>query len=164
MKDFEADLQRLGPDAVRVLLETGYYRRQDEQTHQAALEHAARLKQARRTLSRLRKRYLLTEDDRAEDNSERFVYEWSDEEIQAVIEKAEELDRRPAARQEYASLIRSAIETGARLGELLGSTGQTSPMSGTSSGSGRSTTRSRTTRRPRRGSGASRSHRSSSTT
>ena len=34
---------------------------------------------------------------------------------------AQELDRRPEARQEYAPLIRAAIETGARLGELPGS-------------------------------------------
>jgi len=64
---------------------------------------------------------LLTEDDRADDDGERFVYEWSDEEIAKVIAKAEELDRRPEAKQEYAPFIRSAIETGQRLGELLGS-------------------------------------------
>jgi integrase len=63
----------------------------------------------------------LTEDDRADDDSERFVYEWSDEEIAKVIAKAEELDRRPEAKREYAPLIRAAIETGQRLGELLGS-------------------------------------------
>jgi integrase len=38
-----------------------------------------------------------------------------------VIAKADELGRRPGARQEYAPLIRSAIEAGPRLGELLGS-------------------------------------------
>lgn len=64
---------------------------------------------------------LLTEDDRADDDSERFTYEWSDEEIAKVIAKADELDRRPEARQEYAPLIHSGIETGERLGELLGS-------------------------------------------
>jgi integrase len=64
---------------------------------------------------------LLTEDDRADDDRERFVYEWSDEEIEKVLAKADELDRRQGARQEYAPLIRSAVETGARLGELLGS-------------------------------------------
>jgi integrase len=63
---------------------------------------------------------LLTEEDRAEDGSERFVYEWSDDEIAAVLAKADELDRRPEARQEYAPLIHSALEMGGRLGELLG--------------------------------------------
>jgi integrase len=63
---------------------------------------------------------LLTEDDRADDDSESFVYEWSDEDIANVLAKSEELDGRPEARQEYAALIRSAIETGQRLGELTG--------------------------------------------
>jgi integrase len=63
----------------------------------------------------------LTEDDRPDDDGEHYVHEWSDEEIAKVIAKADELDRRPGGRQEYAPLIRSAIETGARLGELLGS-------------------------------------------
>jgi integrase len=63
---------------------------------------------------------LLTDDDRADDDRERFVYEWSDQEIANVFAKADELDRRPEARQEYAALIRAAVETGERLGELTG--------------------------------------------
>lgn len=65
--------------------------------------------------------HLLTADDRADDNSEHFTCEWSDEEIGNVLAKADELDRRPTQRQEYSPVVRSAIETGQRLGELLGS-------------------------------------------
>jgi integrase len=63
---------------------------------------------------------LLTEDDRADDDSEHFVYEWSDEEIEKVLAKAHARDNRPEHRQEYAPLILSAIETGERIGELTG--------------------------------------------
>jgi integrase len=67
---------------------------------------------------------LLDADDRpqADDEEEAtFVYEWSDAEIVKVLAEAEARDARPEARQEYAPLIRSAIETGERLGELTGS-------------------------------------------
>jgi integrase len=66
---------------------------------------------------------LLDSDDRpkADDDDEgTFVYEWSDAEINRVVAKADERDRRPGARMEYAQLIRFAIETGARLGEITG--------------------------------------------
>jgi integrase len=53
--------------------------------------------------------------------AEHFTYEWSDEEIGNVLTKADELDGRTTQRQEYSPLIHSAIETGERLGELLGS-------------------------------------------
>jgi hypothetical protein len=55
MNDFEADLHRLGPDAVRVLLETGHYRRQTEQAQHDARVHLRRIKQAQRQLRRVRK-------------------------------------------------------------------------------------------------------------
>jgi integrase len=63
---------------------------------------------------------LLTADDRAEDDSEHFVHEWSDEEIDKVLTQAQARDARPEARQEYGPLVYSAIETGQRLGELTG--------------------------------------------
>jgi hypothetical protein len=46
---------------------------------------------------------LLTEDDRADDDGERFV-----------LAKTDELDRRPEAKQEYAPFVHAAIETASR--------------------------------------------------
>ena len=45
---------------------------------------------------------------------------WSDEEIQALIEAAERLALQPTSRYDYSPLIRVALFTGLRLGELLG--------------------------------------------
>jgi integrase len=45
---------------------------------------------------------------------------WSDEEIEALLKASEELARQPASRYDYAPLLRTAIFTGLRLGELLG--------------------------------------------
>lgn len=45
---------------------------------------------------------------------------WSDEETTALIESAEYLARQPASRYDYSPLIRTALLTGLRLGELLG--------------------------------------------
>jgi integrase len=63
---------------------------------------------------------LLTGDERPQRRPPRERHVWSDEEIDALIKASEELARRPKARYEYAPLIRTALYTGLRLGELLG--------------------------------------------
>ena len=63
---------------------------------------------------------LLTSDDRPHRRERRQDHVWSDEEIEALIEAAEELARKPASRYDYTPLLRTALFTGLRLGELLG--------------------------------------------
>jgi integrase len=63
---------------------------------------------------------LLTRDDRPLRRERKQDHVWSDEEIQALIEAAERLARQPTSRYDYAPLIRVALFTGLRLGELLG--------------------------------------------
>lgn len=63
---------------------------------------------------------LLTRDDRAQRRARQQDHVWDDAEMQALIEAAEYLARQPEARQDYAPLIRTALFTGLRLGELLG--------------------------------------------
>jgi integrase len=63
---------------------------------------------------------LLTRDDRPQRRERQQDHVWDDEEITALIDAAEYLARQPEARQDYAPLIRTALSTGLRLGELLG--------------------------------------------
>jgi integrase len=63
---------------------------------------------------------LLTRDDRPLRRERKQDHVWSDEEIKALIEAAERVAREPASRCDYAPLIRVALFTGLRLGELLG--------------------------------------------
>jgi integrase len=63
---------------------------------------------------------LLTSDERPNGNgTKRKRFEWSPESISALISAAEQLDARPVSRARYAVLIRTAILTGLRIGELL---------------------------------------------
>jgi integrase len=62
----------------------------------------------------------LTRDDRAERTERVQDHVWNAAEINALIEAAEAQARRPGARADYAPLIRTALCTGLRLGELLG--------------------------------------------
>jgi hypothetical protein len=50
------ELQRLGKERVRILLETGYFKRLDEQARRQRLAHDKRRAQALKTLRRIRKR------------------------------------------------------------------------------------------------------------
>jgi len=63
---------------------------------------------------------LLTSDDRPRRQERRQDHVWSDEEIEALITAAEQLARTPASRYDYTPLLRTALFTGLRLGELLG--------------------------------------------
>jgi integrase len=65
---------------------------------------------------------LLTSDDRPRRRERRQDHVWSDEEIEALIEASERLAHQPASRYDYAPLLRTALFTGLRLGELLGLT------------------------------------------
>jgi integrase len=65
---------------------------------------------------------LLTSDDRPRRHERRQDHVWSDEEIDALIKAAERFARQPASRYDYTPLIRTALFTGLRLGELLGLT------------------------------------------
>jgi integrase len=64
---------------------------------------------------------LLTTDERPQRSAGgREKHVWSDEEIDALITASEELAREPEARYDYSPLIRVALYTGLRQGELLG--------------------------------------------
>jgi integrase len=63
---------------------------------------------------------LLTSDDRPRRRERCQDHVWSDGEIEALIRAAEELARQPASRYDYTPLLRAALFTGLRLGELLG--------------------------------------------
>jgi integrase len=62
----------------------------------------------------------LTRDDRPLQKFDRKAYEWTDEEINALLESAEMIAHRPESRQDYSALLTVAVETGLRKGELLG--------------------------------------------
>jgi len=62
----------------------------------------------------------LTSDDRPRRRERRQDHVWSDEEIEALIAAAEHLAQKPASHCDYTPLIRTALFTGLRLGELLG--------------------------------------------
>ena len=63
---------------------------------------------------------LLTRDDRPQRGERKQDHVWSDEEIDALLAAAERLGRQPASRYDYTPLVRTAVFTGLRLGELLG--------------------------------------------
>jgi integrase len=62
----------------------------------------------------------LTTDDRPEKPEPRPVYEWSSDEIGALLAAAETLAGKRESQYDYAPLLRTAIVAGLRLGELLG--------------------------------------------
>jgi integrase len=63
---------------------------------------------------------LLTNDDRPAQRERLQDHVWSDEEIRELIVAAERLAKQPESRYDYSPLIRVALYTGLRLGELLG--------------------------------------------
>jgi integrase len=62
---------------------------------------------------------LLTSDERPQ-RAERTDHVWSDEEIERLLSASKELARENDARYDYSPLLRTAVYTGLRLGELLG--------------------------------------------
>jgi integrase len=63
---------------------------------------------------------LLTADDRPTKREREKAYEWSDDEIAGLLAASEEMAARPTSMYDYSPLLRTAIYTGLRLGELLG--------------------------------------------
>jgi len=64
----------------------------------------------------------LVADDRPARREKVEAHEWNDSEIAALIEAGEQMARQPEARADYSMLIRTALYTGLRQGELLGLT------------------------------------------
>jgi integrase len=62
----------------------------------------------------------LTNDDRPEKRDVEPAHEWDDSEINALVEASELLAAKPQSQYDYSLLIRTAVFTGLRLGELLG--------------------------------------------
>jgi integrase len=63
---------------------------------------------------------LLTSDERPRRRERKQDHVWSDDEIDALLAAARKLARQPTSRYDYTPLLRLAIFTGLRLGELLG--------------------------------------------
>jgi integrase len=63
---------------------------------------------------------VLTRDDRPRPKPKAPDHVWSDDEMDALIEASERLAKLPQARYDYTPLLRLALYTGLRLGELLG--------------------------------------------
>ena len=63
---------------------------------------------------------LLTRDDRPRPQQRKPDHAWNDDEIDALVDAAARLARQPEARYDYAPLLKTALATGLRLGELLG--------------------------------------------
>lgn len=61
----------------------------------------------------------LTEDDRPQASRKR-AHEWTQRELDALIEAAEEIARRPESRYDYAPILRITSRLGLRIGEVLG--------------------------------------------
>ena len=57
-----------------------------------------------------------------EDEDGAGVYEWDDDEIASLLRASERLARQPESRYDYSPILRLAVRTGLRLGELLGLT------------------------------------------
>jgi integrase len=74
----------------------------------------------RRGLASVNPCSLLTNDDRPAKAERCKAHEWSDEEVQALLAASETLAHRRESQYDYSSLLRTAISTGLRLGELLG--------------------------------------------
>jgi integrase len=64
----------------------------------------------------------LVSDDRPARREKVEAHEWNDSEMAALIDAAERMTRQPEARADYSMLIRTALYTGLRQGELLGLT------------------------------------------
>jgi integrase len=62
----------------------------------------------------------LTSDDRPAQRDAEPTHEWTDEEIEALFAASEELAQRADSKYDYSPVLRTAIYTGLRLGELLG--------------------------------------------
>jgi integrase len=62
---------------------------------------------------------VLGEDERPSGGGRRDHYEWSSEEISALIAASEELARQPEARYDYSPIIRVLVLLGLRIGEAL---------------------------------------------
>lgn len=63
---------------------------------------------------------LLTRDERPQRGKHQEAHIWSDAEVAALIEASEYLARQPKSRYDYSPLLRTALCTGLRQGELLG--------------------------------------------
>jgi len=63
---------------------------------------------------------LLTPDERPRPRDPKPDHVWNDVEIDALVQAAERLSRQPEARYDYTPLLKTALTTGLRLGELLG--------------------------------------------
>jgi integrase len=75
----------------------------------------------------VRRRYIssnqykaLTRDERPKRPAKAEAHEWSDEEVASLIGAAERMAKQPDAQADYSMLIRTALYTGLRQGELLG--------------------------------------------
>jgi integrase len=62
----------------------------------------------------------LTADDKPEPRDSEPAHEWSDEEIKALLDASEQVAKEDHAKYDYSPILRTAIYTGLRLGELLG--------------------------------------------
>ena len=75
---------------------------------------------------------LLTADERPPGDGDETTeesegaYEWSDEEIEALLAASERLARRPEARYDYTPLLRLAVRRGSDSVSFSGSSGSTS--------------------------------------
>lgn len=58
--------------------------------------------------------------DIPQDDRKKKAYEWSDTEIKNLLEASELIAKQPESRYDYTPILRLAIGTGLRLGELLG--------------------------------------------
>src|SRR5207247_4926982 len=63
---------------------------------------------------------LLTRDERPKPKPKKPDHVWSDAKMDALIQAAERLAAQPESRYDYSPLLRVALATGLRLGELLG--------------------------------------------
>jgi integrase len=63
---------------------------------------------------------VMTPDDRPTRNDKDDLYEWSDDELEALSTASETLARKPESRYDYSHLIRISAKLGLRLGEALG--------------------------------------------
>jgi integrase len=62
----------------------------------------------------------LTTDDRPHSREKQPAHEWSDEEVEALLEASRQLAAAPEARYDYSTLLLLTARLGLRLGEVLG--------------------------------------------